>query len=87
MLIVAKAVTAGESMEFLWCICSLGLQSIMPVTRLDQQEARVWVVEGGNNLLVGHAFQFNWGAALGWDVITIVMTLDVFGRHWTCSTE
>ena len=67
MLIVAKAATASESMEFLRCICSLGLRSIRRVTMLDRREARVWVVEGGNNLLVGHAFQFNWGAALGWD--------------------
>jgi hypothetical protein len=59
MLIVAKAATAGEWMEFLRCICSLGLCSIRCVTRSDQQEARVLVVEGGNNLLVGHAFQFN----------------------------
>ena len=80
MLIVAKVVTAGELMEFLWCICSLGLQSIRPVTRLDRWEVRVWVVEGGNNLLVGHAFQFNWRAALGWDVVAIVGTLGMLNR-------
>ncbi len=77
MLIVVKPVTAGESMEFLRCICSLGLRSIRRVTRLDRREARVWVVEGGNNLLVGHAFQFNWGAELGRDVVAVVGTLDV----------
>ncbi len=80
MLIVAKAATAGESMKFLRCICSLGLRSIRRVTRSDRRGARVWVVEGGNNLLVGHAFQFNWGAALGWDVIAVVVTLDVLER-------
>jgi len=52
----------------------------MRVTRSDRREVRVWVVEGGNNLLVGHAFQFNWGAALGWGVVTIVGTLDVLDR-------
>ena len=52
----------------------------MRVTRSDRREVRVWVVEGGNNLLVRHAFQFNWGAALGWGVVTIVGTLDVLDR-------
>jgi hypothetical protein len=80
MLIVAKAATAGESMKFLRCICSLGLRSIRRVTRSDRRGLRVWVVEGGNNLLVGHAFQFNWGAALGWDVVSVIVTLDVLHR-------
>ncbi len=80
MLIVAKAATAGESMEFLRCICSLGLQSIRRGTRLDRREARVWVVEGGKDLLVGHTFQFNWGAALGWDVVALVGILSVLDR-------
>ncbi len=80
MLIVAKVATAGESMEFLRCTCSLGLRSIRRVTRLDRQEARVWVVEGGNNLLVGHAFQFNWRAALGRDVVAVIGTLGVLNR-------
>jgi hypothetical protein len=65
MLIVAKAATAGESMEFLQCICALGLRSIRRVTRSDRREARVGVVEGGNNRLGGHAFQFSWGAVVG----------------------
>ena len=42
-----------------------------------------WVLllmEGGNNLFVGHAFQFNWGAALGWDVVVVVGTLDMLNR-------
>ena len=80
MLIVAKAATVSESMEFLRCICLLGLQSIRRVTRLDRREARVWVVEGGNNLLVGHAFQFNWGALLGWEVVAVGRTWGVLDR-------
>ena len=80
MLIVAKAATAGESMEFLRCICLLGLQSIMRVTRPDRRETRVWLVEGGNNLLIGHAFQFDQGAALGWEVVAIGGTMGMLDR-------
>ena len=35
------------------------------------------MVEGGNNLLVGHAFQFDCGAALGRDNVAVVGTLDM----------
>ncbi len=80
MLIVAKAATAGESMEFLRCMCSLGLRSIRRVTRPDRREMRVWVVEGGNNLLIGHAFQFDQGAALGREVVAVDGTMGVLDR-------
>ena len=80
MLIVAKAATANELMEFLRCICLLGLRSIRCVTRPDRREARVWVVESGNNLLIGHAFQFDRGAALGWEVVAVGRTMGVLNR-------
>ena len=40
----------------------------------------MWVVEGGNNLLIGHAFQFERGALLGWEVVAVGKTMGVLDR-------
>jgi hypothetical protein len=75
VLIVAEAATTGESMEFLRGVCPLGLQRIRCVAGSDGREAGVGVVEGGNNLFIGHAFQFSGGAVLCPDTVAVVRML------------
>ena len=73
VLVVAKAVAAGEGMKFLRGVHSFGLGRVWCDAWADEWETRVGVVELGNNLLGGHTFQPRGRAAGG---------RQAFGGRW-----